>query len=108
MGRHGVLAPEHLAPQPFVVDLSMAVDLRRAGETDALEDTVDYGAVFAAVREIVEGPHADLIEALAARIARAVLDLAPPVREVTVRVRKPEAPLPGDFEWAGVEITRGR
>jgi dihydroneopterin aldolase len=32
----------------------------------------------------------------------------PAAEAVTVRVRKPRAPLPGDFAWAGVEIRRER
>jgi dihydroneopterin aldolase len=49
-----------------------------------------------------------LIETLAERIAAAVLAGSPPASAVTVRVRKPEAPLPGALAWAGVEIRRLR
>ena len=107
-GAHGVLPREHETAQPFEVDVILEVDLRPAGESDALADTVDYGAVFRAVEATVTGPHADLIEALAERIAGRVLAEHAAVAAVTVRVRKPDAPLPGTFEWAGVEIRRTR
>ena len=105
---HGVLPHEHLTAQPFEVDVVLELDLRPAGGSDALVDTVDYGAVFRAVELTVTGPHADLIEALAERIAGRVLEEHAAVEAVIIRVRKPEAPLPGTFAWAGVEIRRSR
>jgi hypothetical protein len=44
----------------------------------------------------------------AERIAAAVLAGSAPASAVTVRVRKPEVPLPGVLAWAGVEIRRTR
>lgn len=107
-GRHGVLPFEAERPQPFEVDVVVELDLAPAGTTDDLARTLDYGAVFAAARAVVEGPHVALIETLAERIAAAVLASGPIARAVTVRVRKPEAPLPGELAWAGVEIRRSR
>ncbi len=107
-GRHGVLDSERLDAQPFEVDVEIVLDLRPAGTTDDLALTVDYGAVFETCRAIVEGPGVRLIEALAERIAAALLAGFPAAGDVVVRVRKPRAPLPGTFAWAGVEIRRGR
>lgn len=107
-GRHGVLPFEAEKPQTFLVDVVLELDLAPAGTSDDLARTVDYGAVFGAVRAVVEGPHVALLETLAERIAAAVLDGARLAGAVTVRVRKPEAPLPGDLAWAGVEIRRSR
>ena len=107
-GRHGVLPFEAERLQPFEVDVVVELDVAPAGTADYLARTVDYGAVFAAARAVVEGPHVALIETLAERIATAVLAGGPPVDAVTVRVRKPEAPLPGALAWAGVEIRRSR
>lgn len=107
-GRHGVLDLEWREAQPFEVDVELVRDLRPAGTTDDLARTVDYGAVFETCRAIVEGPSVRLIETLAERIAGALLAGFPGTDEVVVRVRKPRAPLPGTFAWAGVEIRRGR
>ncbi len=107
-GRHGVLPFEAERAQPFEVDLVLEVDLAPAGTSDDLGRTVDYGALFAAARRVVEGGHVGLVETLAERIAAAVLAAHPAAGAVTVRVRKPAAPLPGDFDWAGVEIRRAR
>jgi dihydroneopterin aldolase len=107
-GRHGVLPFEAQRPQPFEVDVVVELDLEKAGATDDLEQTIDYGALFAATRAVVEGPHVALLETLAERIAAAVLAGSPLAVAVTIRVRKPEAPLPGELAWAGVEIRRHR
>jgi len=109
-GRHGVHATEKEKPQPFEVDLILHADLSRAAASDDLADTTDYGTLFRLVRGVVEGPSFDLIEALAGDIASAVLAATDPslVGGVEVRVRKPEAPLPGDFEAVEATIVRGR
>ncbi len=107
--RHGVLPAEALEAQPFEVDVVLEIALAAAGTSDDLARTVDYGDVFRRVRAIVEqGPHVALIETLAERIASDVLAAHPAATAVTVRVRKPRAPLPGVFAWAGVEIRRER
>ena len=107
--RHGVLPHEAVEAQPFEVDVVLELSLAAAGAADDLARTVDYGDVFRRARAIVQdGPHVALIEALAERIAADLLVGHPSVGAVTVRVRKPRAPLPGTFAWAGVEIRRER
>lgn len=105
VGTHGVLREERERAQPFEVDLDIEADLRAAGASDGLEDTVDYGAVTDAVASVVSGRHADLMEHLADRIARAVL-ATPRVEAVTVAVRKLRPPVPWDLASAGVRIHR--
>ena len=109
-GRHGVLPEEKVREQPFEVDVVMHGDLSEAAERDDLAATVDYSAVFGLVRAIVEGPSFDLIEALAGAIATAVLTASDPIRVdvVEVRVRKPEAPLEGEFHTVEAALVRRR
>jgi dihydroneopterin aldolase len=109
-GRHGVEEAERSNPQPFEVDVEIHLDARPAGLADDLSRTVDYREVFDICRSIIEGPSRKLIETLAESIARAVLEgsAATGATEVVVRVRKPEAPLPGQLDHAAIEITRRR
>ncbi len=102
---HGVNPEEQVTPQRFEVDVELALDLGPAGRTDDLEQTIDYGRVYARCRDIVEHRHFGLIEALAEAIAADLL-VAFPVDEVTVRVRKPDVRLGGELRSAGVEIRR--
>jgi 7,8-dihydroneopterin aldolase/epimerase/oxygenase len=108
--RHGVHPEEKVTAQPFEVDLVLRADLAEPAATDTLEATVDYGALYHLVREIVEGPSFDLIEALADAIARVVLAATDPalVDEVEVRVRKPKAPIDGAFDTVEAALIRRR
>jgi 7,8-dihydroneopterin aldolase/epimerase/oxygenase len=53
VGRHGVLPEERERAQPFSVDIVAWVDMVAAQRSDALADTVDYGALAQAVADIV-------------------------------------------------------
>jgi dihydroneopterin aldolase len=108
-GRHGTLPAERELGQPFVVDVELRLDLRPAGLSDDLTQTVDYGEVHKQVKEIVEGPPVSLTETVAERVAAAVLEQHPPVEAVRVKVAKPHVRL-GDtvLEGSAVEILRRR
>jgi dihydroneopterin aldolase len=108
-GRHGTVPAERELGQPFVVDVELRLDLRPAGLSDDLAQTVDYGEVHRRARGIVEGPPVNLTETVAERIAAAVLEDHPPVEAVRVKVAKPHVRL-GDTVLAGsaVEVLRRR
>jgi dihydroneopterin aldolase len=108
-GRHGTLPAERELGQPFVVDVELRLDLRPAGLSDDLTQTVDYGEVHKQVKEIVEGPPVSLTETVAERVAATVLEQHPPVEAVRVKVAKPHVRL-GDtvLEGSAVEILRRR
>ena len=109
VGTHGVLPEEHQRAQPFEVDLDVEVDLVDAGRSDALDDTIDYGALCEVVAGVITGPHAQLLEHLAARIAQSALDRAGPrAAAVTVTVRKLRPPVPVELASSAVTITRRR
>jgi FolB domain-containing protein len=106
-GTHGVHEHEQRNPQTFEVDVELELDLRPAGLSDDLTQTVDYSRVFATCGRIVESTRFRLIEALAETIARELLAEST-ADEVTVRIRKPEVDLGGPFQAVGVEIRRRR
>jgi dihydroneopterin aldolase len=108
LGRHGVTLEERMEPQPFEVDVVMWSSLEAAVRSDDLADTVDYSAVFSLVADIVQGSSFRLIEALAGAIVEAVLESQPLVESIEVRVRKPQAPLPGTFEAVEAVVRRDR
>lgn len=106
-GRHGYYPEERLAPQPFEIDVELVRNLQVAGVDDDLTKSVDYGAVYEAVRTIVESTSFRLLEAIAEAISRELLaDFD--VDEVGVRIRKPAVKLGGPLDYAGVEIRRRR
>jgi dihydroneopterin aldolase len=105
MGTHGALPEEQFRAQPFEVDLDVLTDLTDAGRTDALHDTVDYGALAHAVERVVTHERFHLLERLAERIAEE-LRADPRVQGVTVTVRKLRPPVAVDLASAAVTITR--
>jgi dihydropteroate synthase len=104
-GYHGVFEEEARIGAPFLVDVELRLAL--SGE-DVLARTVDYAQVYALVAEQVTGRRFRLIEALASAIAERALGIDPRVAEVTVRVHKPHAPLPGVVRDVVVEVVRDR
>lgn len=106
-GTHGVYPEEQVNPQPFEVDVELALNLQPAGLNDDLAQTVDYARVYDTCRQIVESTRFNLVEAIAEAIAHELL-AGFPVEEVTVRVRKPQVRLGGPLRTAGVEIHRRR
>ena len=104
-GHHGVHEEERKLGQRFLVDVEILLDLREAGRRDDLAATVDYGGVYALVVEVGMREQFRLLEALAERIASAVLEQFR-VQQVTVRAAKPSPPLPGIVGSVSVEITR--
>jgi len=104
-GYHGVYEEERRLGQPFEVDVTLYLDLRPAGESDRLGDTVNYAEVYRAVADVFAGPPRQLLEALAEETAGRLLRRFP-VTKVRVRVVKPAPPIPGMLSHVAVEITR--
>jgi dihydroneopterin aldolase len=107
-GYHGVLAEEKALGQKFIVDAVLFLPLQKAGRSDNLNDTVNYSAVYDCIREIVTGKPYNLLEALAERICEEIFRCSPLISRITLRLRKPEAPINGSFDSVGVEIERDR
>lgn len=107
-GYHGVMEEEETLGQKFFIDIELYTDLNKAGQSDKVEDTVHYGEVYWVVKDIVENKRFKLIEALADNIAESILNDFTLVQGINVVVRKPEAPVPGIFDYVAVEIRRVR
>jgi len=106
MACHGMQPEEKTHPQVFKVDLEMGLDLRPAGNSDSLADTINYDQAFHLVEEVVSGTCCNLIEALAEKIAEALLQTFSQLNQVSVTVYKPGAPVLGQFEYFAVKINR--
>jgi len=100
----GVTAAERRMRRPVLLDLVLERPLAPAGRSDRIADTIDYGAIYALVEEVASVREHRLVEALAERIAAALLARFG-FDAVTVTVRKPK-PIAGVLEHAGVRIRR--
>lgn len=68
----GIYEWERKVPQTVRIDLEIGLPEHRAGDSDDVADSIDYGAVAGRVRETVAQRHFNLVEALAEHIARLV------------------------------------
>ena len=107
-GVHGVLPEERERAQPFSLDIVAWLEMGVAQQSDDLADTVDYGALAEAAADIVGGRSYRLLEALAGRLASALLITDPRLEAVEVTVRKLRPPLPLDVGSTGVRVRRAR
>lgn len=107
-GYHGVFPEENRLGQRFVVNVTMYLPLKQAGQTDEMKHSVDYGDVYEAVKRIVEGKPKKLLEAVAEQIAADLFDTFPLIQALDVEVVKPNPPIRGHYEAVAVEIHRER
>jgi dihydroneopterin aldolase len=91
---HGVFDHERADGQLF--------DASAAAQSDALADTLDYGALASAVKDAVAGDPLNLLEAVAMRVLRAIF-VFDHARAARVTIHKPSAPMP--VTLAGVSVT---
>jgi dihydroneopterin aldolase len=102
----GVTAAERRMRRPVLLDLEIERDLRAAGRSDRIRDTLHYTRVFEVVADVAGNQEHKLVEALGERIARAILAKFG-ADAVTVTVRKPK-PIAGVLEHTGVRLRRTR
>lgn len=86
-GHHGARPYEKEAGQRLEVDLELEPVDARAETSDRLADAVDYDALYRTVREVVEQQSYHLLEALAASLAKTILERFQ-VHSVRVRISK--------------------
>jgi dihydroneopterin aldolase len=108
VGVHGVLPEERERAQPFSLDIVAWVDTAAAQQSDALSDTVDYGALAQLASEVVSQRSYQLLEALAGRLADALLGTDSRLEAIEVTVRKLRPPLALDVASTAVRVVRSR
>ena len=104
---HGVYPEEKEKGQRFCVNATLFLNLRPAGISDELALSVDYGAVCHKITEWMKEKKYDLLETVAEEVSLRLLNEFSLVREVSLEIRKPEAPIGLPFESVSVKIRRG-
>ncbi len=99
----GVPEWERMVPQTIILDIEIGYDLTNACKSDAIADTIDYGAVVGRIRETLTKNSFKLVEALAEHICQLILKEFGAL-SVKIKVAKP-AILPG-LKALGVVIER--
>src|SRR5690625_7867167 len=103
-GFHGLLPEENKLGQRFNVDVELFLDLQKAGKTDDMMDSIDYGQAYELVRKIVEDDIKKLIEAVAEDVAEQLLAQLSLFVECSVKVSKSDPPHPVHYQYAAAAI----
>jgi dihydroneopterin aldolase len=101
--RHGVLEQEKKVGNTFTVSLKLYLDLSAAGQSDRLEDTLNYAEVFEIVKKEMAVP-SNLLEHVASRIIQAIRQVFPQIVKIQIRLAKLRPPVCGEMGEAAVII----
>lgn len=104
-GYTGFYPEERSLGQWYQVDLTLWLDVSRAGASDRLEDTYDYSTDVKAVQDLIRTARFQLIEKLATAIA-AIMLRSGRVEQVKVRLTKCSPPIPDFGGQVAIEIIR--
>ena len=103
--RHGVYEFEKEKEGTFELDIELYLPLFKAGESDRLEDTINYEDIISVVTNAFTDKQYALVEAAAQSVCDRLLNDFK-IDKITVRVRKPHAPIDADFETVEVQLNR--
>lgn len=105
---HGLTRLERQVGVRHKVDLAMTTDLGPSAQGDRIEDTIDYRAVHDVVVRVGRQNSFHLIETLAVKICREILEKFPACTEVEASVTKETPVVDGMVDTVGVELTVDR
>ena len=86
----GIYDWERQVRQTVLVDIELSADVRKAGMSDSIDDTLNYKKIAKRVLALIEGSQFHLVETLAEHIAMLVLEEFG-VRWVSIVLSKPGA-----------------
>ena len=103
---HGVYEEENKLGQKFEISAKLYLDTEKAGYSDELTDSVNYGEVCREIARYMEENTFHLIEACAQGLADWLLMRFSKLYGVMIRVHKPWAPIKMPVETVGISIER--
>jgi len=101
---HGVEEQEQIVGNTFQVDLKLFLDLKKAIESDKLEDTLNYADIYKIIKEEMLIP-SHLLEHVAGRIIRKIRQNYSCISKIKIRLAKINPPIEGEILEAAVIIT---
>ncbi len=103
---HGVYPEENKLGQKFLVNAILYTSTRKAGQTDDLKESINYGTVCHTMTSFLKDNTFNLIETLTERLSEKLLNEIPNLYKITLEVRKPWAPVGLPLESVSVKVTR--
>ena len=99
---HGVLPQERQVGGDFLLTLRVGYPLDKAMESDKVEDTLNYASLYTLAKREMDIP-SQLLEHVAGRIAKAIINAFPAVTSVNLELTKQNPPMGADCDGAAVE-----
>ena len=103
--RHGVYEFEKEKDGIFELDIELYLPLLKAGKSDRIEDTINYEDIISTVTKAFTEKQYALVEAAAQSVCDRLLNDFK-IDRITIRIRKPHAPIDADFETVEVQLNR--
>lgn len=104
--KHGVFTEENVLGQKFLISATLYCDTGKAGNTDQLEDSVNYAAVAQLIEEETKQETFRLLERLAWHLAKKILLTFSQIQKVDIEIEKPWAPIMLPLDTVSVCISR--
>lgn len=104
---HGILPQERVVGGDYSVSLRVAADLSKAIEQDDVNVTLNYATLYEVIQREMNIP-SNLLEHLAGRIGRTILDVFPQIEVIDLSVTKLNPPMGANCQGAGVELRMRR
>ncbi len=103
MGIIGVKHPERDIPQEILINVTLYKDLKLAGSTDSIHDTINYSTIAKFLTSLVLESSFYTVEALASHLVSNLLDQFP---AYAVRMKVEKTQVVKSAQRVGVEIFR--
>lgn len=100
---HGMLPQECITGNDYLVNVRIKFPLSDVFQTDCITDTISYADAYECIRREMEKP-SQLLEHVAGRIGRCLIDSYPVIEEVDIEIMKINPPMGADCDGAGVEL----
>lgn len=103
---HGVFPEETKNGQYFYVNATLYLDCRKAGKTDCLEHSINYGTVSHFITDFLTTHTYKLLETAAEQLVESMLLSMDLLQKVRLEICKPQAPIGLPFENVSLTIER--
>lgn len=100
---HGHYAEEKVVGNKFIVNISVRTNLDKAGDSDNLDDTVDYVKIYNLTQNEMRTP-SDLLEHIAKRIINTIHLNFKEIEWCRIKIQKMNPPIGGKMKCVSIEL----
>ncbi len=102
---HGHFEEERIVGNRFLIDISIKTDTDIAGNSDKIDDALNYQKVYKIIKEEMQ-KKSHLLEHIGTRILDALYANFTGIEEITLKVSKMHPPMGGQIDRVSVTLVR--